>query len=399
MNRIPWPLKDGGSIGYFKCIEGYSKAGCEVTVAALNTQKHFFDVNKIPEEVKKLADWNASYIDNRVKIAGAFLNLFTNKSYNISRFISTDFELLLTDLLRKKSFDVIVFESLFMMPYFDIVSRNSSALTVLRQYNIEHEIWKTLAQNERNPFKKGYLNLLTNRLENFEKENINTCDMLTVLTQNDKDDLIKMGATKPIHIAPIGIELSKFKFDSVSEKKISLFHLGSMEWLPNQEAIKWFIENVWNRISAKFPDLKFYIAGRGMPDSFKQLKIKNLIVEGEVEDANKFMEGKQIMIVPLFSGSGLRVKILEGMAAGKTIVSTKLGAQGIEYENCKHLMIADTAGEFINAIEELVTNPGYAFELGRNAKTLIEEKYDNTKIIEQLLYVYEGQIREKDNNK
>ena len=392
INRVPWPLKDGGSIGYYNYIKGYHDAGCEVTVAALNTSKHFVDMNLLPDEVKKIADWRTSFIDNKVKPIDAFLNLFSNKSYHIERFVSTDFKLLLTNLLQEKKFDIITFESLFVASYFDVVANNSDAFFVLRQHNVEHKIWETLARDEKSLFKKAYLNLLTIRLKDFEISQLNKFDALTTVTQNDADDFIKLGCTKPIYSSPTGIDISRLKADDSNLEFNSLFHIGSMEWMPNQQAVLWFIKNVWNTITEKFPELKFYLAGRGMPDAFKQLQDKNLIINGEVEDAVRFIQSKQIMIVPLFSGSGIRIKILEAMALGKAIISTSLGAQGIEVENGKHLIIADTSEQFIEAISKLVLDSNLTKELGNNARKLIEEKYNNTKVIERLLKFYEEQI-------
>ncbi len=392
INRVPWPLKDGGALGYFNYIKGYHDAGCDVTIAALNTSKHFVNMDELPEEVKKMADWRTSYIDNKVKPLDAFLNLFSNQSYNIQRFISKQFEELLTQLLHEKQFDVIVFEGLFVAPYLDIVSKNSNALMVLRQHNVEYKIWETLAQNESNPIKKCYLNLLTKRLKNYEINALNQFDALTTVTQNDLNDFENMGCTKPIFSSSTGMDISRLKVNHTHIEVPSVFHIGSMEWLPNQEAMLWFIKNVWNKILEKYPNLKFYIAGRGMPDSFKQMHIKNVVMLGEVEDAIMFMQSKQIMMVPLFAGSGIRIKILEGMALGKTIISTSLGAQGIEVEDGKHLLIANTENEFINAIEKLILNPQLAIDLGKNAHALVDEKYDNTKVIARMLNFYTEQI-------
>jgi polysaccharide biosynthesis protein PslH len=392
VNRVPWPLKDGGAIGYYNYTKGYHDAGCDVTVAALNTSKHFVDMNLLPVEVKSLADWRTTFIDNKVKPFDAFINLFSNKSYHIERFVSDDFKQLLKNLLQEKKFDVIVFESLFVASYFDAVANNSDALLVLRQHNVEHKIWETLAYEEKGFLKKKYLSLLTIRLKKFEISQLNKFDALTTVTQNDIDDFKNLGCTKPIFSSPTGIDISILKVDDSNLELPSIFHIGSMEWMPNQQAILWFINTVWNNISEKFSELKLYLAGRGMPDSFKQFQNKNLVIKGEVEDAIKFIQSKQIMIVPLFSGSGIRIKILEGMALGKAIISTSLGAQGIDIENGKHLIIADTSEEFIEAISKLVSDIKLASELGNNARKLIEEKYDNTKVIEKMLEFYNDQI-------
>ncbi len=120
----------------------------------------------------------------------------------------------------------------------------------------------------------------------------------------------------------------------VKPQRQSVFHLGSLDWMPNQEGVKWFVESVWPLVLAEQPKATFHIAGRDIPDWVNAYHGKNnVFVAGEVNNAADFMNSKEIMIVPLKSGSGMRVKIIEGFAAHKAIVSTTVGAEGINYEN------------------------------------------------------------------
>jgi glycosyltransferase involved in cell wall biosynthesis len=389
INRVPWPLKDGGSIGYYNYTKGYFELGCDVTVAALNTTKHF--VNPIPFELTSIAKIYAINIDTNVKPLQAFLNLFTANSYHVQRFYSEDFEHFLTDLLSKNKYDVIICESLFMIQYEAAVRKYSNALIVLRQHNVEHQIWETLAKRETNPIKKWYIQLLAKRLKKYEYSILNTIDALTVVTSVDKKVFEEMNCIKPIHVAPLGIE----SVQSVTcDKAIpqSLFHIGSMEWEPNKEAVKWFVDSVWPKIHHQFPQSTLHLAGRKLNAQFPLSYAQGVFIEGEVEDAQKFMQSNQIMIVPLFSGSGIRVKILEGMAAGKAIVSTTLGAQGIHYTHGKNILIANTADEFYQCIEQLLNNPLLCKTLGIEAQKLIETDYSNTKVINEVLNFYKEQI-------
>lgn len=389
INRFPWPLKDGGALGYYNFTKGYHDAGVDLTLAVLNTSKHFVELDKLPKEVRELADIHLSYIDNRIKPLDALKNLlFSNESYHVVRFISQDFERLLEKLCSEKAFDVIVFESVFVAPYLDVIRKYSRAKCILRQYNVEYEIWQSLADIEKNPIKKWYLQLLSKRLKSFEVAQLNKFDGLTCVTQQDANVFRSLGCNKPIHIAPVGIDMQRLKPDHSHLEMPSLFHIGSMDWMPNQEAVVWFIENVWQKLTLQFPDLKFYIAGRNMPDYFKKYHSGNIIVLGEVEDAIAFMQSKAIQIVPLFSGSGIRVKILEGMALAKCIVTTPLGVQGIEVENNKQLMIVNDADSFVTAISLLINNPQKITELGANAFELAKHLYDNKLITQQTLDFY-----------
>ncbi|OYU94539.1 MAG: glycosyl transferase family 4 [Bacteroidetes bacterium B1(2017)] len=389
-NRFPWPLKDGGALGYFNFTKGYHQAGVNLTLASLNTEKHYITYDELPDHVKEMADIHLTYIDNTVKPWDAFVNLFSSKSYHVERFICKEFEDQLEQLCKTKHFDVVVFESIFVAPYLDIIRKNSKAVCVLRQHNIEYVIWETLAQIETGTLRKWYLHLLSQRLKKYELSMLNQFDGISAITEVDKQLLLAGGCKKPIEVFPFGIHIDKLIRNSSNVEMPSLFHLGSMDWMPNQEAMKWFIQQVWFDINESFPDLHFYLAGRNIPVSFFDFNNQNNIrVLGEIDDAIGFMNEKAIMIVPLFSGSGIRVKILEGMALGKCIISTDLGAQGIDAIDGEHILKANSAEEFKAKIAFLINNPQEIIRIGENAAKLACEKYDNHKIIARKLNFYE----------
>ena len=126
INRFPWPLKDGGALGYYNFLKGYHDAGCGLTAAILNTTKHHVDFDSLPPDVKNLAEYHLVDIDNRIKPLDALKNLlFSSDSYHVVRFISSEFESQLAKLLKEKEFDVVVFESIFMAPYLSTIRKHS----------------------------------------------------------------------------------------------------------------------------------------------------------------------------------------------------------------------------------------------------------------------------------
>ena len=165
-----------------------------------------------------------------------------------------------------------------------------------------------------------------------------------------------------------------------------------MDWMPNVEAVEWFLKNCLNEVSRRFPTLKIYFAGRGMPDHLKELGNDNTVFIGTVENGQQYIQSKSIMIVPLLSGSGMRVKIIQGMAMGKAMISTTIGSEGIAYTNGKNILIADSPEEFIAAIEKCVNNKQFCKSLGREAMKLAEEKYSNEAIGRSLNGFYKDLI-------
>ncbi|MCG9881235.1 MAG: glycosyl transferase family 1, partial [Bacteroidia bacterium] len=188
-NRFPWPLKDGGAIANYNESKGYIQSGVELCMAALNTSKHFVSMEELPADLKDNAEIHLSYIDNRIKPKDAFLNLFKDSSYHVDRFLSDDFENLLKEICSKNTFDVVVFESVFVAPYLPVIRAHSSAICVLRQHNIEYKIWENLADNCSNILKRTYLRLLASRLKKYELSVLNSFDGITVFTQTDLDML------------------------------------------------------------------------------------------------------------------------------------------------------------------------------------------------------------------
>jgi glycosyltransferase involved in cell wall biosynthesis len=387
-NKSPWPAKEGGPLAMYNLMEGLIAAGHHVKVLAVNSAKYHVDPEDIPAAFKTNTDIELVDIDLSIRFLPALANLFSSKSFHVQRFVSDDFERKLMACLQKETFDIVQMETLFMAPYLDTIRRFSRAKIVLRAHNIEHLIWKRMAANSRNALKKKYLSHLYRTLERYEKTILNRFDGILPITEKDAV-FFRQYAQKPVYTLPFGVNLS----DYLPEKKEvqpehALFHIGAMNWMPNEEGIRWFLKHVWPVLHRSFPALKLYLAGRMMPAWLLGLQEENVEVAGEVPDARDFIRSKSISIAPLFSGSGVRIKIIESMSLEKAVVSTTTGAEGIRYTPGKNILIADTAEQFVEKISWLYQNPDKAFEVGKNARKLIESEHDIRKIIGHLEHFY-----------
>ena len=388
-HRVPYPLNEGGTIGIYNYTRGFAEAGHEVTIACLNGIKHEIDIEEATNELKKYATVYIFDIDTNVKPIPAFLNLFTKQSYNAIRFYNRNFEQFLVNLLNSETFDIIQVEGTFVAMYYDVLRKNSKASIILRQHNVEYQIWERLAINESNPIKKWYLKLLSKRLYNFEKEFVNKFDAVVPVTPDDGELFKKMGCIKPIFVSPAGIDTNYWQ-PSAKENPYHIFHLGSLEWMPNREAVLWFLKDVWPLIVNIDKRFHLFIAGKNMPESMKQLTIENVVMVGEVKDGADFVSDKAITVVPLLSGSGIRLKILEAMAASKLVISTTIGAQGIDYENRKNILIADRPEEFAAIFKQIALDANHYSKVSKNGFELIKSKYSNDAVIQNLLNFYKG---------
>lgn len=388
-NKSPFPPREGGPIAMHAIISGLLDAGHQVKVLAVNTNKYFTRLEDIPEEYRKSTGIEFVYIDLSLKPSDALFNLLAGQSYHVARFFTKEFERKLAGILRKEEFDVIQLETLFMGPYLPLIRKYSDAQVILRAHNIEYLIWERTANACRNPIKRSYLRHLAITLRQYELQLIGDVDGIAAITANDAEYFRKKEHGTPVISIPFGIDTSSAVVpDYTKEQFPSLFHIGSMNWIPNQESIKWFIEKVWPSLHHFRPELKLHLAGREMPEWLLNLNEPGVVIAGEVEDARAFMRDKSVMIVPLLSGSGIRIKIIEGMLEGKAIVTTTIGAEGIEAINGRHLLIADKPDEFIDAIERCISDPVFCHNLGSQAREMLLTTYDNRMIIKKLTGFY-----------
>ncbi len=390
--KFPYPLRDGEVIAIHQLTRGFYEAGHKMTVAAINTKKHFFSPDEMPQENQALADFHSVLLDTDVNWWDALRSLFSGDAYNIQRFVSPDFEKLLSAILRENEFDIVQLEGLYLLPYLLVIRKYSKAKIVLRAHNIEHLIWERNSNAARTGAKKWYLQTLAARMKEFEIYNLNSCDALVPISTVDAARFVEMGCKLPLHTAPVGVNLD----DQIVAAKVdsqSLFFIGSMDWLPNREGAEWFLDSVFPKILSTFPDAKFFMAGRNFPDDFPGRDYTNLEVVGEVENSHAFIRSKSIMVVPLFSGSGMRVKIIEAMAEGKPVVSTTIGAEGLNATDGVNILLADTPDAFARQIKRLLKDENEIKRIGENGKSFVAENFDNKKIVADLIEFYKSILK------
>lgn len=392
MNKVPWPPKDGGAIACLNMTKGFSMLGHQVTVLSMNTSKHHIDMKDMPPEVSSKADFRLVEVPASINWVEAALNLlFSKLPYNAQRFISDEFSHELVKLLTEKEFDVIQLEGLYLCPYIPVIRKYSKALIAYRAHNIEYEIWERTATLSEG-LRSNYLRNLSKRIKRFEISYLNQYDLLVPITDRDGQILDSLGNTKPRHTSQTGIDFASLVPTAKKLEFPSLFHIGALDWAPNQEGLIWFFDHCWPKIHNQYPELKFYLAGRNAPEWFERhIKVAGVEYLGEINDAYDFINSKAVMVVPLFSGSGMRIKIIEGMALGKPIVTTDIGTEGIPTENGNNILIANDADQFTEAVTRLINDRELSGRIGKNAIGFIQEKFDNLSQAGALIEFYQQQ--------
>ena len=392
-HRVPFPQNGGYPIVVCNTIRGLVNMGHEVSLVALNAKNNHHDYSDDDKDLLSKINYRAFNIDINVSVLEVAVNLLSKTSFNIDRYYNAEFERLLVRTLKNTHYDIIQFEGLLVSLYLNAIRKNSKAKLIYRSHNIENQVWERLSQQKSDPFKKSYLKMHAKRIKNYELQQLNNFDAIAVFTGQDKSTLLEYGTKIPIEIIPVGINLDHYKPDFSKTEFPSLFFLGSLDWLPNREGIEWFLENFNKDLTEGDLRVRFYVAGNDIPERFDDYEVMGKIfIQGEVDDALEFINSKSIMIVPLLSGGGMRVKIVEGMAMQKCIISTTLGADGISFENGVNILIANDQEEFYEAIHHCITDEEYCKQIGLNARKLIEEQHDFNKVTKNLVEFYKTVI-------
>lgn len=389
--KFPYPLKDGESQAIHGLSKSLAELGCEVSLLAMNTTKHFYAGEGLPPAMAHYQEVRTVPVDNRIGPLAALENLLRGTSYHISRFDCPAYHAALAGWLAEANFDVVQLETLYLAPYVSTIRRHSAARVVMRSHNVEYEIWERCANNITFAPKRWYLRHLTRQLRDYERAQLNAYDLLLPITERDARRFAALGHAGPRQVLPIGLDTVCGEPDYGSFRRpASLHFIGSLDWLPNLEGLDWFLAKVWPAVHARFPELVFHVAGRNMPERLLRLATPGVVVHGEVEDSCVFVAAHSISVVPLLSGGGMRAKILEAMSLGRAVVTSAIGLEGIDAKDGRDLRVADTPAEFLAAITDYLERGRELEAVGRAAAERFRDGYDRRRLAERLLARYHG---------
>lgn len=392
-HRVPFPQNGGYPIVVCNTVRGLVNLGHQVSLVALNAKKSHHENSDEDNELLSKINYRAYRVNINVSIIDVALNLFSKTSFNIDKYYDANFERLLIQEIKKNQYDIIQFEGLFVSLYLEATRKHSKAKLIYRAHNIENQIWQRLSLQKSDPFKKSYLRMHAKRIKNYELKQLNNFDGIAVFTEQDKSTLLEYGTKIPIEILPVGINPEHYQPDFSKTEFPSLFFLGSLDWLPNREGIEWFLDSFYTDLTDGELRVRFYVAGNDIPERFDDYEVLGKIfIQGEVDDALEFVNSKSIMVVPLLSGGGMRVKIVEGMAMKKCIISTALGAEGINFEDGVNILIANNRQEFYDAIMRCISDEDYCKTIGERARELIEQQYDMNTVTKNLVEFYKSVV-------
>lgn len=388
-NRVPHPLHDGGALAVHAMSQGLREAGADVRLFCLNASRNRVDENELPSFWKTDFQLEAHAVDTRLYPWSAAWNLFEGSSYHVSRFYHRRVSDALAELLQRETFDIIQFEAPFMGIYLPIIRQHSRAKVVLRAHNIDYRIWERLAAGCRQPLKKWYLSLQAARLKKFEEALYAAVDAVVAISEVDAS-YIKQRTAAAVTSAPMGIDPEKVATEPSwrTEDLERCCFVASLDWQPNQEAVRWLHAEIWPAIRQKSPQSHCVVAGKNAPTTFAALAGNGLEMHGFVADASQTMRNNPLFLVPIRSGSGIRIKILEALALGLPVVSTRVGAEGLPLTHRNELWLADTAEAFAEAVTFLQSKPDEARAMGERGRLWVHKHFNRVEIGQSLLHFY-----------
>jgi len=290
----------------------------------------------------------------------------------------------LDELTAQARFDVIQIES-SQLGGFDF---NSRAVLVVDEHNIEYELLYRMYQTERAAVRRLY-----NWLEfvKFRREETTTWRNVSgcVMTSSRELTIVNgIAPETPTIVGPNAVDVEFFRPSGEPPRRQALVMTGLMSYRPNVDGALYFVRDIFPKLLATRPDLTFYIVGAGATDELKQLAGPNVIVTDTVPDVRPYVHEAAVFVVPLRMGGGTRLKVLEGLAMAKPVVSTSVGCEGIDVAHGEHLLIADDPETFAQEILRILADESLMDRLGRAGRTLVETRYRWEAVVDRLEEFY-----------
>ena len=369
-NKPIFPLVDGGCVAMYRFAQLLVNEGHHLKSLSIATSKHPFRSEAYPAEMHVFQP-EAVHLKTEVTVFGAAKNLISGKSYHLSRFVSDAFSHALQRILSEHTYDLVVCESIFLLPYLPGIRSWSAAKVVVRTHNAEFKIWSDLRTNSNFP-KSWYLGSLSKSLKREELFWLRQVDGILAITDEDADTFRKNDIPAPTEVIPVSIPPTAVE----SNYNVACFHhIGSMNWQPNLEAVHYLIDVLFPKIRQQLPDAQLHLAGSFFPETIKSNRAKGIVVHGFVSDAPTFICAHGIQLVPLRSGSGVRIKLLESMSCGAPVVTTPIGAAGLKKDAEAAVKIAPDDDTFVKHAVDLAKNAELRHELGMAAKQFVATHY------------------------
>ena len=379
---LPYPPTTGCQKRNFYLLKELAMKGAEIILFCENSSVKVIDV---PAEIKQLTkNINFITVDPKKHIKRNIFSLFSPLPFWVKARTSVKVRNAINDYVHKNHVDMIICDSIYRA--LNIPFKNTT-YKILYEHNIESMIIKRYIETETSLFWKFLASVEFLKLKWFQKKMWKQFDCCVVCSLLDKVFIRKsIGSEKNVCVIGNGVDTLFFNPNARTMEEDTLVYTGLIGWHPNEDAILYFVNNVYPLIKKQRSSIKFFIVGEKPSKIIKELaqKDNSITVTGFVDDVRPYMGKASVFIVPLRIGSGTRLKILEALSMEKAVVSTSVGCEGLEVENNKHLLIRDNPADFAQAVIALLNDENLRVQLGKNGRALVEARYTWDKVFDAL---------------
>ena len=382
---VPFPLTDGGRIRVFNLLKQIAVKN-EVTLLALETQTTDADgvaeLQQLGIQVHLVP--NAPTLP-RVSFGTLVKAFLKRQPITVARYDIPAYRQKFRELIATQTFDLVHYE-MFHIAQFHTETHLPG---VLSQQNVDSAIWRRLCSETTNPLYKFAYWTQQLAFQRYERVLSPKFDAVTCTSDIDAAVFQQHCTENAIEIIPNGVDITHYRPDFTTEAPAHLIYIGSMDWYPNEDAVAFFADEVFPRIQEKVPDVAFSIVGGNPSARVQKLAERDgIIVTGRVPEIKPYFAEATVFVVPLRIGSGTRLKILEALAMGKAIVSTTVGAEGLDLKDGAEIFIADEPTAFADVVTRLLTDVQLRRRIGENGRSRVEQDYDWRSIGEKLHALY-----------
>ncbi len=366
--KVPWPATDGARIAIYELIRHLTARGHRAALLG-------FGNPEAADELRARAGliWaKAIAHDTSTNYLKALLALLSPMPYTVSKYRSGAMASAIREAFNEERFDLVQLEGTHMAHYLGLV-QGLGGRVVLRLHNVESMLAERYAKTAVFPLNL-YVQEQARRMRAFEIRACKQADLCLAITQEDAERVLQLAPDASIAVSPAGVDLERFHPQLMSEEPGTVVFVGALDWPPNADAIRWFRAKVWSRIVQEEPTARWIVVGKSPPADILHWpeEDRNIQVTGYVDDIRTYLQRAAVVVVPLRSGGGMRLKILEAMATGKVVVSTPMGAEGISARNGEEIVLANADRSFSVEVIRLLRQDAERKRIGKAARAWAE---------------------------
>ncbi len=380
---LPYPLFSGGQTRSYNLIKRLVELGHEITLFSLikeeEEKQYVFELEKFCKEVKVFKRSKKPWTLKNILRTG-----FSEFPFLVIRNWANGEKKAIEKKLSEEEFDLIHAETFYVMPHIPA----TSIPIVLVDQTIEFLVYQHYANNFKIPFAKQLLYFDVKKLKYWELKYWRMAKRVIAMSEEDKDIITKEVSNIKVEIVPNGVD-TRFFDEKVAERSKDpvILYLGNFTWMQNREAVEVLVNKVWPKIKKELPDAKLWIIGKNSKDFFGSLESKDIKVE-EVKDVRTAYQSATVLVAPIYSGGGTRLKNFETFASGLPVVTTSVGIGGTQAHAGEEVLIEDDPAEIAKAAVRLIRDPKLYKKISENAKRMVKEKYDWDPIAKKLNSIY-----------